>query len=120
LSIRTQKVQPLMKKLEQISARMRELEREVERLRLEPRSCREDLANSEKELHDLMLMTLEEPAYLRKRVELDEKRFGEYEQAKRCRNCATSRRSCCRRWAASRRSRSRRRRRTSASRRRAG
>jgi RNA polymerase primary sigma factor len=83
LSIRTQKVQPLMKKLEQISGRMTELEREVERLRLEPRACREDLANAEKELHDLMLMTLEEPASLRKRVELVEKRFAEYEQAKR-------------------------------------
>src|SRR5947199_8180287 len=73
LSIRTQKVQPLMKKLEQISGRMTELEKEVERLRLDPRSCREDLSNAEKELHDLMQMTLEEPAGLRKRVELVEK-----------------------------------------------
>src|SRR5207249_10573686 len=37
----------------------------------------------EKELTDLMLMTLEEPISLRKRVEIMKKRFGEYEDAKR-------------------------------------
>jgi RNA polymerase primary sigma factor len=82
LSIRTQKVQPLMKKLEQIAARMDELERQIEELR-GLRSAKEDRANLEKELHDLMLMTLEEPAGLRKRVEVIRKRFAEYEQAKR-------------------------------------
>jgi len=82
LSIRTQKVQPLMKKLEQISGRMDELERQIEALRGE-RSRKEDLANFEKELHDYMMQTLEEPASLRKRVEVVKKRFAEYEQAKR-------------------------------------
>src|SRR5262249_30589727 len=82
LSIRTQKVQPLMKKLEQISARMDELERNIEELK-GLRSAKEDRANYEKELLDLMLMTLEEPASLRKRVEIMKKRFAEYEQAKR-------------------------------------
>ena len=82
LSIRTQKVQPLMKKLEQISVRMDELERQIEALRGD-RSHREDLANFEKELHDYMMQTLEEPAGLRKRVEVVKKRFTEYEQAKR-------------------------------------
>ncbi len=82
LSIRTQKVQPLMKKLEQISTRMDELERQIEEARGD-RSRREDLANLEKELHDYMMQTLEEPASLRKRVEVVRKRFAEYEQAKR-------------------------------------
>src|SRR5207248_3489976 len=82
LSIRTQKVQPLMRKLEQISARMDELERQVEELK-GLRSAKEDRANLEKELNDLMLMTLEEPSGLRKRVEVVKKRFAEYEQAKR-------------------------------------
>jgi RNA polymerase primary sigma factor len=82
LSIRTQKIQPLMKKLEQISARMDELERQIEELRGD-RSAREDRANLEKELTDYMLHTLEEPATLRKRVEIVRKRFAEYEQAKR-------------------------------------
>jgi RNA polymerase primary sigma factor len=82
LSIRTQKVQPLMKKLEQISLRMDELERQIEELR-GLRSAKDDRASLEKELNDLMLMTLEEPGSLRKRVEIMKKRFTEYEEAKR-------------------------------------
>ncbi len=82
LSIRTQKVQPLMKKLEQISGRMDELERQSADLE-GLRHAREDRANLEKELRDLMLMTLEEPIMLRRRVEIMKKRFTEYEQAKR-------------------------------------
>src|SRR5271168_4317755 len=82
LSIRTQKVQPLMKKLEQISVRMDELEQQVEQLKGN-RTAKEDRTNPEKELHDYMLHTLEEPIGLRKRVEIVRKRFGEYEQAKR-------------------------------------
>jgi RNA polymerase primary sigma factor len=82
LSIRTQKVQPLMKKLEQISVRMDELEVQVEQLKGN-RTAKEDRINLEKELHDYMLHTLEEPGGLRKRVEIVRKRFAEYEQAKR-------------------------------------
>jgi RNA polymerase primary sigma factor len=82
LSIRTQKIQPLMKKLEQMSAQMDELEAKI--LSLEgSRACKEERANLEKELHDYMMLTLEEPASLRKRVEIVRKRFTEYEQAKR-------------------------------------
>src|SRR5207237_4810856 len=82
LSIRTQKVQPLMKKLEQISARMDELEAKTLELQ-GMRHAREDLATAEKELREMMLITLEEPGTLRKRVEIMKKRFQEYEQAKR-------------------------------------
>jgi RNA polymerase primary sigma factor len=82
LSIRTQKVQPLMKKLEQISGRMDELERQILDLQ-GVRAAKEDKANLEKELIDLMAITLEEPAGLRKRVESMRKRFAEYEEAKR-------------------------------------
>jgi RNA polymerase primary sigma factor len=82
LSIRTQKVQPLMKKLEQISVRMTEVEKQIEELK-GLRSAKEDRANLEKELTDLMTLTLEEPPSLRRRVEVMKKRFGEYEQAKR-------------------------------------
>jgi RNA polymerase primary sigma factor len=90
LSIRTQKVQPLMKKLEQISQRMDELEGDVSRLdslelaRIAPNRCgKEDRANLTKELEDLMALTLEEPASLRRRVEIMKIRFNEYEQSKR-------------------------------------
>ncbi len=82
LSIRTQKVQPLMRKLEQISARMDELQRRIGELK-QRRSGREERANLEKELLDLMLLTLEEPETLRQRVTIIKKRFAEYEQAKR-------------------------------------
>ncbi|MDY3552528.1 RNA polymerase sigma factor RpoD [Gemmata sp. JC717] len=82
LSIRTQKVQPLMKKLEQISQRMDELEAEIETLSGN-RTAKEERANLEKELQDLMLITLEEPASLRRRVGIMKQRFAEYEQAKR-------------------------------------
>jgi len=82
LSIRTQKVQPLMKKLEQISARMDDLEDQISSLRGN-RSAREERGNLQKELQDLMLITLEEPAGLRRRVAIMKQRFGEYEQAKR-------------------------------------
>jgi RNA polymerase primary sigma factor len=82
LSIRTQKIQPLMKTMEQTAIRMDELVQQIEDLK-GLRSAKEDRANLEKELSDLMLMTLEEPASLRKRVEIVKKRFAEYEEAKR-------------------------------------
>jgi len=82
LSIRTQKVQPLMKKLEQISHRMDGLDASASALKGN-KAERESKAGFEKELLDLMLITLEEPASLRKRVSIMKLRFGEYEQAKR-------------------------------------
>jgi RNA polymerase primary sigma factor len=82
LSIRTQKVQPLMKKLEQISVRMDDLQRQIVELDGQ-RAAKEDRANLEKELRDLMMITLEDPESLRKRVESITVRFTEYEQAKR-------------------------------------
>ena len=82
LSIRTQKVQPLMKKMEQIGGRMTELEDGVTALRGN-RAAREEKSNLEKELQDLQLITLEEPGSLRKRIAVMKQRFMEYEQAKR-------------------------------------
>jgi RNA polymerase primary sigma factor len=82
LSIRTQRIQPLMRKLEQIAGRMEELVKRMEELSGQ-RSSREDRANVEKELRDLMLITLEEPFSLCKRAEIVRKRFTEYEQSKR-------------------------------------
>jgi RNA polymerase primary sigma factor len=81
LSIRTQRIQPLMKKLEQISARMCELVRQLEEER--DRHTREDHANLKVELRDLQMRTLETPSSLQKRAEVMRKRFQEYEDAKR-------------------------------------
>ncbi len=82
LSIRTQKVQPLMKRLEQISGRMGEILRQLEEHQ-QGRGAKEDRANLQKELKDLMLLTLETPSTLAHRVKDMFERFREYEQAKR-------------------------------------
>src|SRR5579864_7825374 len=82
LSIRTQRVQPLMKKLEQISSRMDELMREIAALKGQ-KTMKEERANLQKELSDLMQITLEEPESLRERAESMRIRFKEYEDSKR-------------------------------------
>ena len=82
LSIRTQKVQPLMKRLEQISTRMQELKHQILEAK-KARTNRDDLANLIKEQKDLMRMTFETPESLRRRCEYMIDRFREYEQAKR-------------------------------------
>ena len=82
LSIRTQKIQPLMKKLEQIARRMEELETEIRYLN-NIRGSKEDIQALEKELRDYMFSTMEETPELRRRVITVHTRFMEYEQAKR-------------------------------------
>lgn len=82
LSIRTQKVQPLMKRLEQVSARMNEILQQLHDMKAE-RVDKDDRANLQKELKDLMLMTLETPSSLCQRVRHMNERFRAYEQAKR-------------------------------------
>jgi len=82
LSIRTQKVQPLMKRLEQIASRMGELVFLLKEFRA-GRAGKEDRANLVKELKDLMRITLETPRSLAGRVETMNIRFRKYEQAKR-------------------------------------
>ncbi len=86
LSIRTQRIQPLMHRLRSTLERMLELEVQITTLRRHPRKNaenEEELANLIKELNDLMLGTLEEPDLLQKRVKVVYRRFNEYEIAKR-------------------------------------
>jgi RNA polymerase primary sigma factor len=82
LSIRTQKVQPLMKRLEQIAVRMEELLFQLKEYRA-GRGGKEERSNLIKELKDLMRITLETPKSLKRRAELMNVRYKEYEQAKR-------------------------------------
>jgi RNA polymerase primary sigma factor len=82
LSIRTQRVQPLMKKLDQIAVRMAELNGQIEELAGD-RTAKEELANFQKELSDLMLLTLEDAESLSRRMDAVAERFTEYEEAKR-------------------------------------
>ena len=81
LSVRTQRLQPALKKLEQISQRMSQLERMLHDPRL--KNAKDDRANLQKELNDLMQITLETPATLKAKLKLIDKRYKEYEQAMR-------------------------------------
>ncbi|MBS0262366.1 MAG: RNA polymerase sigma factor RpoD [Planctomycetes bacterium] len=82
LSIRTQRLQPAIKRLQQISIRMCELEQQIDRLKHQ-KAGRDDRANLQRELHDLMNITLETPTSLRRRLESVDARFNEYEKAMR-------------------------------------
>lgn len=82
LSLRTQRLQPTMRRLEQISRRMSDLSRQIDHLK-HLRSAKDEKANLQKELRDLMLMTLETPETLRERIDAIQERFAAYEQAMR-------------------------------------
>jgi RNA polymerase primary sigma factor len=78
LSLRTRRVQPLLKVLRGMSARMDRLQQEL-RLLDHGHGSRDDRADLRKELRDLMLSTLESPRSLRSRVAALEKLQTEYE-----------------------------------------
>jgi RNA polymerase primary sigma factor len=80
LSLRTPRLQPAMRRLGQICDRMSELEQQISSLK-NLRSAKDERANLQRELRDLMAMTQETPASLRERVENIDARFAEYEQA---------------------------------------
>ena len=82
LSLRTRRVQPLVKLLRGMSTRMDQLQHDLRAMQ-EGRLSRDDRADMRKELRDLMLTTLESPRSLRTRVGALEKLREEYEAAKR-------------------------------------
>ena len=82
LSLRTRRVQPLMKLLRGMSSRMDRLQEDLRTL-AHGEGSRDDRADLRKELRDLMLTTLESPRSLRKRVGMLDKLQEEYEAAKR-------------------------------------
>ncbi len=82
LSLRTRRVQPLVKQLSEISRRMTDLQARIARIDgVGP--MKDERANLRKELRDLMMITLEGPASLRNRCELMREQFRDYENAKR-------------------------------------
>jgi RNA polymerase primary sigma factor len=87
LSLRTRRVQPLVKLLRGMSARMDSLQAELRSMKAQEAAgqpvARDERANLRKELRDLMLTTLESPRSLRTRVATLEKLKVEYEAAKR-------------------------------------
>ena len=82
LSLRTQRLQPALKRLEQICRRMNDLERQLTALK-NLKSAKDERANLQRELQDLMDMTLETPRSLRQRMWNIQSRFGAYEQSMR-------------------------------------
>ena len=82
LSLRTRRVQPLVKLLRGMSGRMDSLQRDL-RLMDAGTISRDDRADMRKELRDLMLTTLESPRSLRRRVDMFARLKAEYEAAKR-------------------------------------
>ena len=82
LSLRTSKIQPLMKKLQHISSKIEELEQTISagpNAGVPP----EDIDVMKEELDGLIDLVLEEPDLLAKRVKAIQKVFNDYEQAKR-------------------------------------
>jgi RNA polymerase primary sigma factor len=90
LSLRTRRVQPLVKLLRGMSSRMDVLQQGLREMKEGIRS-RDDHADMRKELRDLMLTTLESPRSLRSRVAIHEKLKVEYEAAKRSLSAANLR-----------------------------
>lgn len=82
LSLRTRRVQPMMKLLKGMSARMDRLQDDLRQMKLGTLSC-DDRADMRKELRDLMISTQESPKSLRTRVSSLDKLKAEYEAAKR-------------------------------------
>lgn len=84
LSLRTQRLQIGMKRLEQISQRMTELEDQIRDLDdLRVKNSKDDRANLERELQDLVMMTMETPETLRDRIKCVKQRYLDYETAMR-------------------------------------
>ena len=81
LSLRTRRVQAMMRHTEEVSYRMNEIRARIERLENDAVE-RDELANLRKELRDLMVLTQESPRSLRKRCERMLRQHQDYEQAK--------------------------------------
>ncbi|MCC7476462.1 MAG: sigma-70 family RNA polymerase sigma factor [Pirellulales bacterium] len=82
LSLRTRRVQPLIRQLEEISNRMNELRHELEDLRATGAPA-DKIASVRHELKVLMQRTLESPESLRRRCRQLRAQFQQFEDAKR-------------------------------------
>jgi RNA polymerase primary sigma factor len=82
LSLRTRRVQPLIRQLEETSKRMDELKCQLADLRANAAPS-EKIASVRHELREIMLRTLESPASLRRRCRLLRGQFKQFEDAKR-------------------------------------
>ena len=82
LSLRTRRVQPLIRQLEETSRRMDELKAQLATLR-QTGAPADKIASVRHELREMMLRTLESPGSLRRRTRLLRGQFREFENVKR-------------------------------------
>jgi RNA polymerase primary sigma factor len=82
LSLRSRRVTPLLRQLEEISQRMNFIRDRLDSLGNDPLS-RDEAADLRQELRELMLVTQESPSSLRIRMEKARRHFEEYEQKPR-------------------------------------
>ncbi|MFH1268612.1 MAG: sigma-70 family RNA polymerase sigma factor, partial [Planctomycetota bacterium] len=85
LSLRTRRVQAMMRQMEEVCARMEDLRARITRANrpLPNPALADERANLRRELRDLMLMTQESPKSLRRRCETMQAQHRDYEEAKR-------------------------------------
>jgi RNA polymerase primary sigma factor len=82
LSLRTRRVQAMMRQMEETLARMDEIRRQLPLLADQP-TTRDKRANLRRELRDLMVLTQESPKSLRRRCQTMRRQYQDYEQVKR-------------------------------------
>ncbi len=82
LSLRTRRVQPLIKQLEDCSQRMNQLQAQIRQSRANP-AAREETSRLRRELWQLMTMTEETPRSLRIRITRARQYYSDYEAIKR-------------------------------------
>ncbi len=82
LSLRTRRVQQMVKQMNEMSRRMDFLRTRIGELRRQPRA-KEQLAVCRKELRDLMVATQESPRSLRNRRDVMMQQFQDFERVKR-------------------------------------
>lgn len=82
LSLRTRRVQPLMRQLRDFSNRMERLRMRLQSLPEGPLFA-DDRTRVRRELFELMMITQESPRSLRRRCELLERQYRDYEHVKR-------------------------------------
>jgi RNA polymerase primary sigma factor len=82
LSLRTRRVQAMMRQLEDVAQRMQEIRARLAQLQHSP-ALMDKRANLRRELRDLMVLTHESPKGLKRRVEVMRTQYRDYEAAKR-------------------------------------
>ena len=82
LSLRTRRVQAMMRQMEDTLGRMDEIRRQL-RLLVDNPATRDKRANLRRELRDLMTLAQENPNSLRRRSQIMRRQYKDYEQVKR-------------------------------------